>query len=347
VKSLEQIGVRPGQPRGLHRAAAGAAGELVRTRYFASGPLPLVVEPNVDGLDLSFWARANLGLIEQQLLKHGAILFRGFDVCTQAAFEEFLGSVDAQLMDYVEGATPRTSLGGNVYTSTEFPAGQSIALHNELSYVVTFPTRLWFLCAQPATTGGETPIADVRRVFELVPPAVRRRFAERGWMLVRNFGNGLGPSWQSSYHVGDRAAAEELFRRTKIGFEWTGEDSLRTRQVRPAASTHPATGESVWFNHVAFWHVSSLEPDVRAAMLRVFKEEDLPYNTYYGDGSPIEVSVIDELREAYRQATVAFAWQKGDVLMIENMLAAHGRRPFTGPRKVLAAMGRPFTRKDL
>jgi alpha-ketoglutarate-dependent taurine dioxygenase len=347
MKSLGQIGIKLGKSPGFHPAVAGPSEGLIKTRYLQSGPLPLVVEPNVDGLDLPFWVRANRKFIEQQLLEHGAILFRGFDVDSQGDFEKFLNSVDAQLMDYVEGATPRTSLGGNVYTSTEFPASQSIALHNELSYVVTFPTKVWFLCLQPAAEGGETPIADVRRVFDLVSPETRQRFIEKGWMLVRNFGNGLGPSWQSSYHVTAKAAAEDLFHRTKIAFEWKGEDSLRTRQVRPAITKHPVTSESVWFNHVAFWHVSSLDPEVRAAMLRVFKEEDLPYNTYYGDGSRIEISIIDELRAAYRQATIAFAWQKGDVLMIENMLVAHGRRPFAGSRRVLAAMGQPFTRKDI
>ena len=345
MKSLGQIGAKFG--KSFQPVAADSSEGLIRKRYFQHGPLPLVIEPNVDGLDLPFWVRANRKWIESQLLEHGAILWRGFDVGNQGDFEKFLGSVDAALMDYVEGATPRTSLGGNVYTSTEFPANQSIALHNELSYVVTFPMKVWFLCLQPAEEGGETPIADVRRIHDLISSSTRDRFNERGWMLVRNFGNGFGPSWQSSYHVAEKAAAEDLFRRTKIEFEWKGDDGLRTRQVRPAVTKHPVTGESVWFNHVAFWHVSSLESEVRNAMLKVFKEEDLPYNTYYGDGSAIDEPIIEELREAYRRATVAFVWQKGDVLMLDNMLVAHGRRPFTGSRRVLAAMGQPFTRTDI
>ncbi len=345
MKSLGQLDAKFG--KSFHPVMADSAGSLIKTHYFQHGPLPLVIEPNVDGLDLPFWVRANLKWIEQQLLKHGAILWRGFDVGSQSDFEKFLSSVDAPLMNYVEGATPRTSLGGNVYTSTEFPANQSIALHNELSYVVTFPMKVWFLCLQPADEGGETPIADVRRIHDLVSSSTRQRFIERGWMLVRNFGNGLGPSWQSSYHVTDKIAAEDLFHRTKIEFDWKGDDGLRTRQVRPAITKHAVTGESVWFNHIAFWHVSSLESEVRSAMLKVFKEEDLPYNTYYGDGSAIDESIVDELREAYRRATAAFAWQKGDVLMLDNMLVAHGRRPFTGSRRVLAAMGQPFTRTDI
>jgi alpha-ketoglutarate-dependent taurine dioxygenase len=103
----------------------------------------------------------------------------------------------------------------------------------------------------------------------------------------------------------------------------------------------------VWFNHVAFWHVSSLEPQVREATLETFPVEDLPYNTYYGDGEPIEDEVVRQLREAYRAETVAFPWQRGDLLMIDNILVAHGRSPFTGARKVLAAMGEPTSDRNV
>src|SRR5262249_14514826 len=120
------------------------------------------------------------------------------------------------------------------------------------------------------------------------------------------------------------------------------EEHLRTRQVRPAIVKHPGTGESLWFNHVAFWHVSSLEERVRDAMLSIFKEEGLPYNTYYGGGGAIDPFVVEELREAYRRETVAFPWERGDLLLLDNMLVAHGRNPFQGQRKVLVAMGDPY-----
>jgi hypothetical protein len=31
-------------------------------------------------------------------------------------------------------------------------------------------------------------------------------------------------------------------------------------------------------------------------------------------------------------------WRRGDLLLIDNMLTAHGRRPCTGDRRVLVAM---------
>src|SRR5262249_42613829 len=173
------------------------------------------------------------------------------------------------------------------------------------------------------------------------------RFTQKGWMLVRNFGGGLSLPWQASFHTQDRSEVEAYCRQADIEFEWTGADSLRTRQVRPAIARHPQTGEMVWFNHILFWHISSLEPNVRDSLLALFKEEELPYNTYYGDGTPIETSAVEEIREAYRQEKVAFSWQRGDILMLDNMLTAHGRNPFVGERRVLAAMGEPNSNRGV
>jgi hypothetical protein len=113
---------------------------------------------------------------------------------------------------------------------------------------------------------------------------------------------------------------------------------LRTRQVCQAVAVHPLTRETVWFNQAHLFHVSNLEPAVRETLLSVVNEEDLPRQAFYGDGRPIETAVLDEIRDVYQCHAVQFPWQKGDVLMLDNMLAAHGRTPFKGPRKILVAM---------
>jgi len=329
------------------KAVSLGQGELVRRGHLpGGGSLPLVIEPAADIIDLAGWVANNRRSVEADLFKYGAVLFRGFRVPDQPAFSEVVAAANVPLMNYVEGATPRTQLGGKIYTSTEYPADQSIALHNELTYVMTWPMKLWFYCSRPADERGETPIADVRNVLRRISPEIRARFAEKGWMLVRNFGEGLSLPWQASFHLDTREELEAYCRGARVECVWKDGDRLQTRQVRPAIATHPTTGDAVWFNHVAFWHVSSLEPQVREAMLALFGEDDLAYNTLYGDGTPIDDGVVAEIREAYRQETVAFPWQHGDVLMLDNMLVAHGRSPFAGPRKILVAMGEGFTRTD-
>jgi len=321
--------------------------DLVRVCNSEPGEmLPLILEPNISGVSLPGWIRNNLEFIEAKLLEHGGILFRGFAGNTQADFEHCLDALAFDLMRYTEGATPRTELGDKVYTSTEYPSAQTIALHNELTYVLTHPAKITFFCVTAPTRGGETPIADVRKVFNRIDRSIRDRFIEKGWMLTRNYGFGMSLPWTTTFHTTDRAEVERYCSGAGISFEWKQNGGLRTRQVRPAIATHPKTGEAVWFNHVVFWHISSLDDDVRRLIESEYKEEDLPYNTYYGDGTPIDDAVINEIREAYRQETVAFPWQEGCLLLLDNILVAHGRSPFEGERRILAAMGEPYTRTD-
>ena len=306
------------------------------------GNLPLVMRPSVEGMDLVAWVSNNREFIGAHLLKHGGILFRDFNVSSLEVFEQFAIACSDDLLPYQEPSSPRTRINNNIYTSTDYPADQSIFLHNENSYRHTWPMKIFFFCAQPPTRGGETPIADCRKVFERIAPKIRQRFIEKGWMLVRNFGNGLSFTWQSVFQTEDKGAVEAYCREAGIETEWRG-DRLRTRQARRAVAQHPATGEMVWFNHATFFHVSTLEPSMSEILLAGLGEGDIPTNTYYGDGSPIELSVLEEIREAYRRETVSFGWRKGDILMLDNMLVAHGRNPYVGQRKILVAMAEPFT----
>jgi alpha-ketoglutarate-dependent taurine dioxygenase len=160
-------------------------------------------------------------------------------------------------------------------------------------------------------------------------------------MYVRNFGDGLGLPWQTVFQTSERGVVEEHCRRNGILVEWKEGGRLRTRAVRPAVSRHPRTGELTWFNHATFFHVTTLDPTTGGALLEEFGEEDLPSNTRYGDGSAIEPETLEELRDAYRRELVSFPWEAGDVLMLDNMLVAHGRAPYEGTRRVLVAMAEP------
>lgn len=339
---------RPAFRPAARRVIGGDAGSLVREELLSPGqPLPLVIRPAVAGLDPLAWARGNRELVEERLRKHGAVLFRGFPITSSEEFHAFVEAVVGELMEYKERSSPRHEEGDRVYTSTDHPADQRIFPHNEHSYARRFPLKLFFCCLVPSETGGQTPIADTRKIFARVDPAVRRRFAEKGWMYVRNFGDGFGLPWQTVFQTSDPAEVEAYCARNGIECEWKPGNRLRTRQVRPAQAVHPRTGESTWFNHATFFHVSTLPEEMRAGLQADFADGDLPNNTYYGDGSPIEPEVVEALREAYRAENVMFDWERGDVLLVDNMLASHAREPFTGARKVLVAMADPFERTDL
>jgi alpha-ketoglutarate-dependent taurine dioxygenase len=307
-------------------------------QLFTNNTLPLLVSPTNGEVDLVPWAKDNSDAIERRLAKHGGLLFRGFDVKTPAKFEEFIKAICGELLAYNERSSPRTRISGNIYSSTDYPSDYSIFLHNENSYQNKWPLKIFFFCRRPAEEGGETPIADCRRVFQRIAPDIKERFIEKGWMYMRNFGDGFGLGWQTVFQTDDRSAVEEHCRKNGIEVEWKPGGRLRTRAVRPAVRKHPKTGEDVWFNHAAFFHVSSMEPSIREYLLAEFAEEDLPTNTFYGDGSTIEPSVVERLRAAYLEEMVVFPWQSGDILLLDNMLAAHGRNPYLGPRDILVGM---------
>lgn len=304
--------------------------------------LPLVITPALEGVNLLSWSADQKEFLHAQVLKYGGVLLRGFSVASVEEFERFVSTVSVELLEYRERSSPRSRVNGNIYTSTDHPPDQPIFLHNESSYSHVWPLKIFFHCITPAQEGGETPLADSRKIFSRIDPAIRERFRQKGVLYVRNFGDGMGLPWQTVFQTDNRAQVEQYCQSAGIRAEWKDNNRLRTYKVGRAILRHPQTREMVWFNHATFFHVSTLAPAIREELLAVFKEEDLPTNTYYGDGSPIEPSVLDELRAIYAAETVSFPWQAGDILMLDNMLTAHGRTPFKGARKVVVGMSQPM-----
>lgn len=335
---------RPPLDRARRRPVATAAGALATpARPPAGAALPLIVTAHAEGADLVAWATANRTELDGWLARHGAVLLRGFATVGADRLAALVTAVAATPEAYVERSTPRTEVGEGIYTSTEHPPDQPIQLHNENSYRHVFPLWLVFCCRRPAATGGRTPLADCRRVLARIPDEVVAEFAERGVMYVRNFGHGLGLGWREAFATDSRGEVERYCESAGIALEWTGGDGLRTRQVRPALVRHPATGETVWFNHAAFFHPSSLPDAIREALVEQVGEHGLPTSSCFGDGASIPEQALDAVRAAYAAEAATVAWERGDVLVVDNLLAAHGREPFEGERELLVGMAMPLT----
>ena len=325
--------------------------QQITLSYLRPGsPLPLVVRPAVKGMDLVEWAGANVSFIENYLLRNGAILFRGFGLKTSSEFERMIEAVAGSLLDYSYRSTPRHVISGRIYSSTEYPAHQSIPLHNENSYSRSWPMKLAFFSLQVAEQGGETPIADSRKIYDAVPPEIRECFVRKGLMYVRNYGTGLDLPWQEVFQTSSRAVVEDYCRKAEMEFEWVSDAQFRTRQRCQVVERHPVTGEMVWFNQAHLFHVSRLQAEVREWLLTAFGEQNLPRNVYFADGSPVEAAMLEEITRVCDQQSIVLSWNEGDVLMLDNMLTAHGRKPFVGTRKVVVGMAQPnqiLGRRDL
>lgn len=327
------------------RAVKLTTDELVQERLLMpERSSALVIEPRAEALDLAEWAGEMKPRLTELLLQHRAILFRGFPVEGAAAFERIVGACsNGPMLEYVDRTTPRPAVGDKIYVSTVYPSEETINMHCEGTYWTNWPLKIFFCSLKTAEAGGETPIADVRRVLERISPETRRKFETRGVMYRRNYNDGFGLSWQETFQTQERREVEKYCIDHQIEFEWKEGDRLRTRQIRPAVRKHPVTGEAAWFNHAAFFHISSLERSVREALLANLGEENLPYNTYYGDGTRIEDSEAAEVLAAYQAEKIIFPWKDGDVLLLDNMTMAHGREPYKGNRKVIVAMVEPYS----
>ncbi|WP_322029497.1 TauD/TfdA family dioxygenase [Paraburkholderia sp. J76] len=278
-------------------------------------------------------------MIEPARKQYGGVLLRGFAPLDAVQFNAFATSFGQPLLSYEFGSTPRSRIEKGVYSSTEYPADQWIDQHNEQSYTLKWPGSIWFYCAVAAEQGGATPVADSRLVYQRLDPALRKRFAEHGVMYVRNYGNGLDLPWEQVFGTHDRAEVEAYCRANRIGYEWLDDgEALRTRQVCQSELIHPLTGETVWFNQAHLFHVSNLPATVQEALLEVVDEDRLPRNTFFGDGTPIDAAMLDEIRAVYRDTMLSFPWQSADALVLDNVLMSHGRAPFSGKRRVLVAM---------
>lgn len=325
--------------KSTHSSKQSGTSEITRVHFLdESKTLPRVYSASQVDLSLMRWYCSNEAEINDTLMQFGAVLFRGFKMHDQDDFSEFVARVFSRPAAYVEGATPRTNLGTGVYTSTEFSNRHEIAFHNELSYVTEPPGRLAFCCIQPPETGGQTPIAHVGKVYERISPATKDLFDKHGWLLRRHYCKGFGPTIFKAFDKNTISGVREYCEQANVQLFDLGGDHYLTEQTRPAVHYHPKDDQPLWFNHVAFWHVSSLSPEIRGELQNVFGESAFPYSTFLGDGSDIPHSIIDEIRQAYQAEEVLFDWHAGDVLLLDNWRVAHGRKPFTGKRKVLVAM---------
>lgn len=315
-------------------SADGRTPALLEERW--TGPLSV----HADAIKaLAEWAGSRQSWIDEALITHGAILFKKFALDGRATFHDAADSLCDELLDYVYRSTPRTAVGDRVFTATEYRASAAIPFHNENAYQRDWPMRLVFGCLRPATSGGETGLASTRRVTARIDPEVVARFARKGVTYVRNYRPGIDLTWQEVFQTEHRAEVEAYCLRYGIEYEWLSAEHLRTRQVCEAVVAHPRTGERLWFNQAHLFHVSSLGELDASTLLGFFGEDGLPRHAYFGDGSVIDIPTLDHIREVYEAEAFRRPWEAGDVLLVDNMLVAHARSPYQGPREVLVAMG--------
>jgi hypothetical protein len=192
---------------------------------------PLLIQRQSGECDLAAVVETQLAGWNARLLNHGALLFRGFASSGVPAFERVVGALAEDRLDYVYGSTPRHAIGDRLFTTTEYPPSQEIPLHNENSYQREWPLKVAFCCLQPASDGGETPIADMRCVNDAIGQELLDIFESRGVKYVRHYSPFVDVSWQQVFRTDDPAGVADLCADRGIEHEWLDQQILKTTQI--------------------------------------------------------------------------------------------------------------------
>ena len=304
---------------------------------------PLVLAPNKDATKPSLestlaWISSIKDELRTLMLKHGAILLRDFPVDGPAEFEAVLDAAEFINMPYVGGAAPREEVTkGRILTANESPPSEPIPFHHEMAQVPAPPAYIFFYCDIASDEGGETAIVHSNRVYErfrAATPSFCAKVEELGVRYVRimpeedDASSPIGRSWKSTFLAKTRAEAEEKMRALGTTWRWLDDGNLYTETATiPAIRTEKRSGQKTFFNSMvaAYTGWTDTRNDPKKAVV-------------CGDGSPVDGRGLLATAKAMNEECVAFRWQRGDVLLIDNSLVLHSRRPYRGQRRILASI---------
>lgn len=284
------------------------------------------------------WLAENRGRLEEQAALHGAILFRGFPLATAEDFDRFVSAFDWPNFAYDESLSNavRVNRTRRVFTANEAPPTVTIFLHHEMAQTPIYPSKLFFFCEQPAEQGGATPLcrSDIlwRRLSECCPNFAedcrRKGLRYTNVMPSANDANsGMGRSWQSTLGAETQEAAERRLKTLRYDWQWLDDGCLRvTTPVLDAVRDLP-DGRIAFFNQLIAAYCGWKD-----------RRNDPAKSITFGDGAPLDGDATLEAARLAEEITFDLAWQHGDVALVDNYVTMHGRRAFSGTRRVLASL---------
>jgi alpha-ketoglutarate-dependent taurine dioxygenase len=275
--------------------------------------------------------------IDALLPNTGAVLFRTLPLNDSGAFSEFLNLLGFPPFRYRGGNAVRNARADNVYDASIEPACMNMAPHNELSYFTQSPRLIIFFCAKEADKGGEVVINDTRTLLQRLDPSITESFLKKGLLYQKYLPNEKdcqngGVSWQTAFFTADKEIVEAYLSEKQMDYEWDAQNALTYRFKGPVTISHPESGETLWFNQSTELHCSYWQ-DHPYFEQQALSEDHYPSHTYYGDGSPIEREVIDDIRKVLWEKASVLKMHPGDLLILDNVVMQHGRLAFEGARR--------------
>lgn len=290
--------------------------------------------------DVLEWIKANKAELEAELTDAGALLFRGFPINSAETFDAFSSAFGYGNFTYQESLSNavRINFTERVFTANEAPKDVEIYLHHEMAQTPIFPSKIFFFCQSAADEGGATPLCRSDALFAALQekaPQLAQDFETKGVKYttkmpgVDDAKSGQGRSWKSTLSVDSVEAAEAKLKDLGYSWNWQDDGSLyATTPVLPAV-IELSNGKKSFFNQIiaAYMGWKGVRENPASALC-------------FGDDSNIPKEGLELVSKLAEEFVFDLAWQDGDVALVDNYCAMHGRRPYSGERKrtVLVAL---------
>lgn len=295
------------------------------------------------------WAEAHREQLDALILEHGGIVLRGFPLKDASDFNALVHIFPMYKPGYVGGMSPRKQVQGDVLESTRLDKNFKIQLHSEMAYMKKYPPRIAFFCRQAATIGGETIIGKMSEFMKRFPADLAEKIQAHDYHVVRNYapagntkdaaevlhGDQIG--WDEAFYADTREEVEARCRELGMIPSWNEDGSLTLVEVTKPFTVHPKTGERFYRANL---HVNNAYDDGGLAEIqaKIRASQKRPTGHYLSNGEMLSREESNKIVSLFEEIELAWQWQDGDVMILDNLQVVHGRNPFDGPREVMVAL---------
>lgn len=268
---------------------------------------------------------------------HGAVLIRGM-VEDVEGFDAVVKSLQLENFPYKKSLSNavRINRTERVFSANEAPPDVRIFFHHEMAQTPLYPKWIMFSCEVAPSEGGATPLCRSDVLYERLQaeqPEFAKACEEKGLCYTNvmpgfdDAQSGMGRSWQSTLGVEDKQGAEARLSELGYSWQWLEDDCLKATTPPLPAVVQLADGRKVFFNQLI------------AAFCGWKDERNDPSSAIrHGDGTLLDADAVKRAAEIAEDIAFDLHWQVGDIAIVDNMLAMHARRPFSGQRKVVASL---------
>ncbi|CAG7915869.1 unnamed protein product [Penicillium olsonii] len=278
--------------------------------------------------------------LTKKLARHGTLLFRNLPIRNAEDFSTFAHAFGYTPHEIIGIVVDRPILAPNVAPANEAPKEVLIYNHNESPQVPHAPGYVFFYGHRVPAHGGESPISSSLELFHRAQqeiPELIDELAEKGilsrvtYRKEKQFegGSTLRQAFGKEIQDGDDESTQRRKIEAQIArygrgkhttWEWIDDGLVLTHRL-PVIRTQPETNLPTLFTGLAaYWKRTQLDMEARKNSTQQL----------FGDGTPIPERYLVRLAEITDEIRVLHRWEKGDVLVFDNVIAQHGREPWQG-----------------